>query len=256
MSDAAAVRSTLSELGLEAGDTVLVHSALSGIACDPDDLLDALRDVLGDEGTLIVPTFTPTYRREGPDGVFDLRETPSEVGYFTELVRSQPGARRNVDPTHSFTALGARADEFGRLHARSTYDRSNVLSRLHKLGAWVLGIGLEPFGRSMTFFHYVEQQEGVERHGWDYRHEKSFSGTVVVNAKAMAYEHVIHVQNYEKDVTYDFAALGEALDEAGLTRTATAADKQFVLWNTEAGYDTLADVLVSDPEQVYSVGDE
>jgi len=254
MSDQGAVRTALEDLGLGSGDVVLVHSALGGMACDPETLLEATLDVLGEDGTLVVPTFTPTYRRRSPDGVFDLEETPSEVGYFTELVRTRPAATRNVDPTHSFAALGARTEEFGRLHARNTYDRNNVLGRLHEAGAWVLGIGLERFGRSMTFFHYVEQREGVERQGWDYRVEKPFPGTVVVNGKAFASTHRIHVQNYEKDVTYDFAPLGEELDRRGLTRTTRAVDKEFVLWNAAEAYDALAAVIVEEPERVYSVG--
>jgi len=253
MSDLATVRSALRDVGLGPGDVVLVHSALSGMVCDPETLLDGLLDVLGDDGTLVVPTFTPTYRRESPDGVFDLGETPSEVGYFTELVRSRPGAHRTVDPTHSFTALGAQAEEFGRLHAPNTYDRNNVLGRLHEIGAKVLAVGLDPFGRSMTFFHYVEQREGVERHGWDYRVEKPVPGTVVVNGKAFRSAHRIHVQNFEKGVTYDFAPLGEDLDRRGLTERARAVDKEFVLWDTRESYDALSEVIVGEPERVYSV---
>ena len=69
-----------------------------------------------------MPTFTPTYRRESPDGVFGLGETPSEVGCFTELVRSRPGAHRTVDPIHSFAALGARAEDFVLWDTRKSCD--------------------------------------------------------------------------------------------------------------------------------------
>ncbi|WP_435320872.1 AAC(3) family N-acetyltransferase [Haloarchaeobius sp. TZWSO28] len=251
-----AVRTALGDVGIDSGDTVLVHSALSGMACEPATLLEALLDVLGSDGTLVVPTFTPTFRHESPDGVFDLQESPSEVGYFTELVRRHPESTRNVDPTHSFAALGARAEEFGRLHARSSYDRDNVLGRLHDLAAEVLAVGLERFGRRMTFFHYVEQQEGVARQGWTYRHEKKFPGTAVVNGKAFAVQHTIHVQNHEQGVTYDFAPLGDALEAAGLTRHARAVNKEFVAWNTATAYDRLKAVIVSEPERVYSFGDD
>lgn len=250
------LREGLRDLGLTRGDTVLVHSGLSGMACRPETLLSVFRDVLGEEGTLVVPTFTPTFRRESPDGVFDLQKTPSEVGYFTELVRSQPDARRNIDPTHSFAAIGGDAERFGRLRARNTYDRDNVLGTLHEDGAWVLAIGLERFGRSMTFFHYVEYQEGVRRRGWDYRVEKCFPGTIVVNGKAFATRHAIHVQNFERDVTYDFGPLGDVLDRRGHTRTASLADKQFTLWNAADGYDAIAETVLDTPKVVYSVGEE
>lgn len=248
------VAAALRDLGLAAGDVVLVHSALSGLDCRPEDLLAAIREVLGPEGTLVVPTFTPSFRHESPDGVFDLRETPSTTGYFTELVRQHPDSTRNVDPTHSFAALGARAEELGRLHARNTYDRNNVLGRLHDLDARLLTVGLDPFGRSVTFFHYVEQREGVERAGWRYRHEKAFSGTVVVNGKAFDAEYAIHVQDFERGVVYDFAPIGEALDERGLVEAAAFAGKEFRLMSADEIYGAVRDVIVETPERVYSVG--
>ena len=250
------LRIGLRDLGLERGDTVLVHSGLSGMACRPETLLAALRDVLGTDGTLVVPTFTPSFRAESPDGVFDLEGTPSAVGYFSELVRTQPDARRNVDPTHSFAVLGGQAERFGSLHAQNTYDRNNVLGQLHEDETWVLAVGLERFGRSMTFFHYVEQRAGVERHGWDYRIEKVFPGTVVINGKSIQARYAIHVQNFEKGVTYDFGPLGDVLDRASHTRTTTLANKQFTLWNAADGYDTIADTLVENPDLVYAVEDE
>ena len=44
-----ALREALTSVGLGPGDTVLVHSSMSGMACDPQTFLDALRDVLGEE---------------------------------------------------------------------------------------------------------------------------------------------------------------------------------------------------------------
>jgi len=256
MTNARDLRTGLESLGLDSGDVVLVHSALSGMACEPETLLDAFLDVLGDDGTLVVPTFTPTFRHESPDGVFDVEETPSEVGYFTELVRTHPDSTRNVYPTHSFAALGGRAEEFGRAHARNTYDRNNVLGRLHEEDALIVALGLEHFGRSMTFFHYVEYQEGVGRRGWDFRHEKSYPGTVVVNGKAMDAEYAIHAQNFEKGVTYDFRPLGELLEREGVTRTARMVDREFVAVRATDAYDHVARAIVEEPELVYDAGGE
>lgn len=52
----------LRALGLAAGDTVLVHSsvrALGFVAGKVQAIVQALLDVLGPAGTLVVPTHTP-----------------------------------------------------------------------------------------------------------------------------------------------------------------------------------------------------
>ncbi len=253
MEDHADLIEHLRALGIESGDLLLVHSALSGMACRPETLLDALLEVIGPEGTLLVPTFTPSFRHDSPDGTFDLDRTPSSVGYLTELVRTRADAVRNLDPIHSFAAIGGRADEFGRLHARNSYDPNNVLGRLHVADAKIMAVGLDPFGRSMTFFHYVEQREGVERRGWTYRHEKAFPGTIVVRDKAFSAEYAIHVQNFEDGVTYDFAPIGEELDRRGVMHAGTFVDKLFTWGRASDMYEVAGDVIVDEPDQIYAV---
>src|SRR5438876_5237741 len=73
----------LRALGLRAGDSVLVHSALSRIGFvqgGAPAVVDAFLDVLGPEGTLAVPAFPFTgsmlaYVKSDPD--FDVDETLS-----------------------------------------------------------------------------------------------------------------------------------------------------------------------------------
>ena len=51
----------LVDLGLKAGDLLMVHSSLSSIGFverGPETIVDCLLDVVGSEGTLVVPTFT------------------------------------------------------------------------------------------------------------------------------------------------------------------------------------------------------
>ena len=50
------------EIGIKQGDVVLIHSAMRTIGCDvqggPQTVVDALLEVVGKRGTLVVPTFT------------------------------------------------------------------------------------------------------------------------------------------------------------------------------------------------------
>lgn len=104
----------LKAIGVKEGDSVLVHSSFKSmghIAGGIATLVDAFREVLGESGTLIVPTLTYSYVSvENP--VFDYVNTPSCVGAISEYVRKLPDAIRSVHPTHSCAAIGGRAKEF------------------------------------------------------------------------------------------------------------------------------------------------
>lgn len=251
--DASEMADGLRDLGLEAGDVALVHSALSGMDGRPEDLLAAFLEVLGEDGTLVVPTFNWSFREDAPHGTFDVEETPSQMGYFTELVREREDSTRAINPTHSFAAVGARAGELGRLYGRDPFGDDFVLGRLHDLDAWLVAVGLDPWGRNVTFFHYVEQVAGVEGHGWDYRVEKEYEGTYVVNGKAYRDAYTMHVQNFEKGVEYDFAPLGEELEERGVVRQGEVAGKACNAVRTSDAYGPVAEVIREDPERVYEV---
>lgn len=104
----------LRAIGIQEGDSLLVHSSFKsmghiegGIAT----LIAAFRHVLGETGTLIVPTLS--YASVTVDQpVFDYQNTPSCVGAVSEYVRNMPEAIRSVHPTHSCAAIGMRAKEF------------------------------------------------------------------------------------------------------------------------------------------------
>ncbi|MFC7272752.1 aminoglycoside N(3)-acetyltransferase [Paractinoplanes rhizophilus] len=134
---AGSLAADLRALGLASGDTVLVHCSLREIgfvAGLAQAVAQALLDVLGPTGTLVVPTHTtfnsdpaawrnppvpaewwPVIREQSPG--FDPAITPSWwVGTLPEIVRKWPGALRSDHPQMSFAAIGARAETVVRDH--------------------------------------------------------------------------------------------------------------------------------------------
>ncbi|MDQ0813584.1 aminoglycoside N3'-acetyltransferase [Streptomyces sp. B3I7] len=169
----------LRALGLTAGDTVLVHSslrALGPVEGGAETVVDALLDVLGPAGTLVVYTQTPDNsdpsRWPGTRGyavpeaqwerlraalpAFDPDTTPAYgVGVLPETVRARPGALRSGHPQSSFAALGARARAITADHAPDCHlGERSPLARLEEAGARVLllGVGWEV----CTAFHLAE----------------------------------------------------------------------------------------------------
>lgn len=86
----------LREVGLKAGDVVLVHSAMrtfGQVEGGADTVVAALLDVLGERGTLVVPTFTFMHEAE-EDPIIDPLNDPSEMGII-----SGRGARMHTGRT-------------------------------------------------------------------------------------------------------------------------------------------------------------
>ncbi|MBK7181792.1 MAG: AAC(3) family N-acetyltransferase [Bacteroidetes bacterium] len=110
------------KIGLKSGDSVLVHSSLSKIGFvegGPSTIVDALFDVIGKEGTLLFPTFpakgrNKTHLEEHP--IFDIKNTPSQMGSITEYFRKLDGVYRSFHPTDSVCAKGPLAEYYTNSH--------------------------------------------------------------------------------------------------------------------------------------------
>lgn len=106
------------KIGIKNGDVVLVHSSLSKIGHlkdGPKTFVDALINVVGKEGTVLMPTspnavFQADYIRENK--VFDVLNSPSKTGKITEYFRTLPGVKRSLHPTEPVSGIGANIDYF------------------------------------------------------------------------------------------------------------------------------------------------
>ena len=160
------IASTLRALGLPAGAIVFVHSSLSSLGYvedGADTMVDAFLDILGPEGTFVVPTFTFAHG-SGDNPVFELARDPSEMGWLTEVTRTRPGARRSCHLLHSVAALGAHAEEITANHGPSAWAADGPFWKLYELDAHILLLGV-PYLRC-TFFHAVEQLVQVPYRRW------------------------------------------------------------------------------------------
>lgn len=138
------IRADLRNLGVTPGDELVVHSSLSSIGrvdgSGAETVVDALASAVGDEGTVVVPTFTPNLVRREP---FDPTRTPSETGAITEALRTRDDAVRSDHPTHSVAALGPAAKVLTADHAfRNSLGEGSPLHRLAARGGKILLLGV------------------------------------------------------------------------------------------------------------------
>ena len=155
----------LADLGIGAGHDVFLHSSMRGLGVirgGADAALDAVRDVIGPAGTLLVPAYplaTSMFEHLARGGiVLDVRHTPSRMGKVSETLRLRPGARRSLHPTHSVAALGPRADEYCREHVTCTTPcgPGSPFVKLIEHRGWIVALG-SPIGK-VTAYHVLEDR--------------------------------------------------------------------------------------------------
>lgn len=74
-------------------------------------MIEAMRDVSGPNGTLVMPAFTRQYPIWQSDIPFVDEDRRVSTGALAQALISRPDAIRSEHPTHSFVAVGARARE-------------------------------------------------------------------------------------------------------------------------------------------------
>jgi aminoglycoside 3-N-acetyltransferase len=144
-------------VGIVPGDTVMFHSSLSSmgnVVGGPDAVIDGFLDAVGPEGTVAAPTLwyhhtDPPMRIED----WDIDRSPSYPGLITETFRQRPDSIRSDNPTHSVSAIGARAEELTRDHGKlglrpcifgdTAFARESPWQRLYEWNAAYCFIGVD-----------------------------------------------------------------------------------------------------------------
>ncbi|MEA2554474.1 MAG: aminoglycoside 3-N-acetyltransferase [Fimbriimonadaceae bacterium] len=207
------IGSSFRAAGVGAGDTLCLHSdaiVLAQMAIGTpqeraDSFINALEDLLGPEGTLVVPTFTYSFTEGKP---YDPSMSPSKVGVLTEMFRVRQNVLRTRDPIFSFAVSGSKAREYASASVEESFGDKSAFALLQRDNAWIacLGCALD----RVTFVHRVEQIAGV-----DYRYPKVFSGEVIENGRQTELKTTYLVRDLERATQTDLRLLQSKLIAEG-----------------------------------------
>ncbi len=158
------IKSRLEASGITKGMTILVHSSFKSLnlkTLGPIDLINALQEVITEEGNLLFPTLTyKTVNKDNP--VYSVKDTPSCVGILPEIFRKMPGVVRSLNPIHSVAAWGKNKFDLTETHLNDsiTLGINSPFYKMLKSDAKILmlGCGLKP----NTFMHLVENLNNLE----------------------------------------------------------------------------------------------
>jgi len=152
----------LRAIGVKQGMNLLVHSSLKRLGPvegGAEVIVDAFREVLGPDGTLIMPTVSGSVNPTQP--VFHVAHTPSTVGALTNYFRKLPGAVRSLHPVHSVAAMGPKAEFFiqGHLQANTPWSPDSPYGKLMRNNGFLLFLGTS-FAAN-TCIHAIEIEARV-----------------------------------------------------------------------------------------------
>ena len=155
------IQNDLKSIGLQLGDTVLVHSSFKAIGSDsltPTDVIYAILDCIGKNGTILMPSLS---YRQNPPSFHDTNNTPSNIGIIPETFRKIEGVFRSFHPTHSVCGMGPKSKEYLGEHYidRTPCGSFSPFRKILFTDAKILmlGCGLRP----NTTFHAIEEIIGT-----------------------------------------------------------------------------------------------
>jgi aminoglycoside 3-N-acetyltransferase len=174
MHSQAQLAADLRALGLTRGEVVMVHASLRAVgevAGGPDEVHLALKDVITEEGTLIMYASCPDYVDEVGRGSltaeqeaelieklppFDANTARScrDNGALVELLRTYPGSRVNQHVVR-FVVWGKHTDHLLSPQPWNyAFGRGSLLDRFVALDGKILMLGSDH--DTVTFLHYAE----------------------------------------------------------------------------------------------------
>ncbi|EJP4488918.1 aminoglycoside N(3)-acetyltransferase, partial [Campylobacter jejuni] len=163
------------QLGIKRGDILCVHTELFKFGVPLlsrneflQTILNCFFEVIGKEGTLIMPTFTYSFCK---NEVYDKINSKTKMGALNEYFRKQTEVKRTNDPIFSFAIKGVKEELFLK-DTTSCFGENCVYDMLSKINGKIILLGSKTNG--YTFTHFIEEKARVP-----YRYFKEFQGKII-----------------------------------------------------------------------------
>lgn len=215
----------LKNLGINEGDVLLVHSSFKGLNCQditPDEIIDALLEAIGEEGTLLMPALS--YIGVNADNPhFDVNETKTCVGIIPEIFRKRHAVTRSVHPTHSVSAMGRHKSEMTLKHCldMTPVGMNSPFMQLPKYGGKILMLGCSLLPN--TFMHGVEEYARAS-----YPLNKEMTTYTLCGNGGLPYEKKYYTHNF-KGLVQRYDRISEILDSNELKEGKALNGKAYLI---------------------------
>lgn len=170
--------------------------------------LDALKQRVGAQGTMIIPTFN--YNLESRSS-FDIRHTQPITGSLSVEALKDPSFKRTRNPMHSFAVWGHWQQALLALDNKSSFGMDSPFHFMQQRGCKLLGIDVD-LQQSLTFAHYAEEMAKVS-----YRKQKQYQVTYT-NEQGQSSEKTFTIYAKKPGYVNEVNPLLGAFRKAGIIR--------------------------------------
>lgn len=250
------IEESLKMTGIQKGDEVFIHSNLGFFGklenCTNKEylcetFLTAIQNVIGENGTIIVPTFSYSFCK---GELFEPQKTKSGCGMFAEYIRKQKDAVRSMEPNFSVASLGANNsyleqighEAFGK---NSFWEKWNDGNR-----GKILNLN---FDCGSTFVHFIEHENDVP-----YRYNKSFNGEILLEDGKKKRDYYVHYV-YDKEREIDapnFSRLDQLCKTEKICKSAKLGKGNINVMNTNQYFEYISKILKVRPRFLTNVENE
>lgn len=206
---------------IQKGDIVYIISDLlelaklareNGEKFDGQRFLHTITEKVGQEGTVLVPTFNWGFCK---GETFDYSLTPGKTGALGNAALKSKGFIRTKHPIYSFAVWGKYQKKLCAIEIEDCFGVGTIFDFLYKTKAKAFVIGLNAL-EGLTMVHYVEQLTGVS-----YRYFKEFKGKYVDESGERIQKAVMYVRNMDIDPQEDMVHLSQILEDLNISQTIT-----------------------------------
>lgn len=182
----------------------------AGEKFEPLKLLDYFKNVVGEGGTIMLPTFCFDFSNKGR---YDYQHSKGVTGILGNVALEKGDFIRTKHPMHSFAVWGHDRDILYDMENRHAFGKDSPFEYCNSKNVLQIMLGTD-YVHAMTFVHYAETMCNVP-----YRFNKSFTGIYVTES------------GKEEERTYDYAArklyvgttekfnrIGKILEEKGVAQ--------------------------------------
>lgn len=236
------------QLGLQRGDVLLISSdvrrlvfeAMSqGDSTDLNSFLEGFMDVVGTEGTILIPTYNWDFCK---GKTFDYRTTPCKTGSLGKIALKRADFIRTKHPIYSFAVWGKDADRLYRMENTDSFGQDSPFAYLKEKGAKNLFIDVT-YQNSFTYVHYVEEWEG----NVPYRYCKDFTaGYIDEQGMESVRTYSMFVRDLDRDVQVTIDPMESVFAEDQAVKQYTINDIPFRMLDLGKAYQLIREDIVNN----------
>lgn len=187
-------REIINQFNIKTGDRIWLSSEVikyallfkkKGGRFEASLLLEAFQEAVGEEGTLLLPTFCWDFSNKQK---YDYLHSKGNAGVLGNVALQRPDFKRTKHPMHSFAAWGKDQETLCSMDNKHAFGEDSPFGYCRANNVKQIMLGVD-YIQAMTFVHYAETMCRVP-----YRFAKSFTGIYVTE------------KGVEEERTYDYAA--------------------------------------------------